>query len=58
VFGQLLDLIGRKEQINPAPFLARLVAMALRAKALENVVQECVLPYLSPRKNMVNVLGC
>jgi hypothetical protein len=31
VLGQLLDLIGRKEQINPAPFLARLVAMAFRA---------------------------
>jgi hypothetical protein len=54
----LLDLIGRKEQINPASFLACLIAMALRAKALEDVVQECVLPYLSPRKNMVNVLGC
>jgi len=58
MFGQLLDLIGRKKKKDPVFFLACLVAMAFGAQALEYVVQECVLPYLSPRENMVNVLGC
>lgn len=56
MLGQLLNFIGRVEQKHPLFFLARLVAMTLRAQALKDVVQECVLPYLSPREYMVNVL--
>jgi hypothetical protein len=34
------------------------MAMAFRAQALKYVKQESVFAYSSPRKYMVNVLGC
>jgi hypothetical protein len=36
-------------------FLCCLVAMALMTQALKDVMQECLLAYLSPREYMVNV---
>jgi hypothetical protein len=57
VFGQVLFAFGRVMNERAFTFLACLVAMTFMAQRLKHIVKECVLPYVSPRKYVVNVYG-